>query len=175
MSIALIDSRRLVMLFRDLLVVLCLLMFCETSAAEWVRIERVYDGDTFVLDDGTKVRVQGIDTPETHHPEIGEEPGGKSATRLARYYLEGKRVWLIGNARDVYGRRLARVRLKDNRYYSDIVRAHGYDKNVRSKSSRPSASRSIEDAKYRRIWVKGYFRKNGRWVSGHYRRIRVKP
>jgi endonuclease YncB( thermonuclease family) len=38
------------------------------SPAEWVHVDRVIDGDTFVTSDGTKVRIKNIDTPETKHP-----------------------------------------------------------------------------------------------------------
>ena len=74
------------------------------------------------------VRVADIDTPETHHPRIGREPRGEEATRLARYYLQGRSVWLEGHTQDRYGRRLARVRLSDGRDYAEIVRHSGLDK-----------------------------------------------
>jgi endonuclease YncB( thermonuclease family) len=38
------------------------------SRAEWVHVDRVIDGDTFVTLDGTKLRIKNIDTPETKHP-----------------------------------------------------------------------------------------------------------
>jgi endonuclease YncB( thermonuclease family) len=36
-------------------------------------VERVVDGDTIVLEDGRKVRLIGVDTPETVHPEKAVE------------------------------------------------------------------------------------------------------
>src|SRR5687768_7963563 len=96
--------------------------------AEWARVEWVIDGDTFVTDEGEKIKMLDIDTPETNHPERGYEPGGAAATALAKSLLQGKRVWLEGEGADKYGRRLARVGLSDGRSYSDIVRQQGYDK-----------------------------------------------
>ena len=39
----------------------CFLFLLTSSVhAEWVRIEHVIDGDTFVVSDGTKVRIKNI-------------------------------------------------------------------------------------------------------------------
>jgi hypothetical protein len=103
--------------------------------AEWVTVERVIDGDTFVLPDGTRVRVKDIDTPETKHPTKGKEPGGELATELAKQVLEGKMVWLEGESKDKYGRRVADVNLTTGKSYADIVRANGLDKNALKKTT----------------------------------------
>ena len=47
-------------------------------------LAEVSDGDTLELRDGTRVRLIGIDTPETQHPEFGDECYGQAATRFAR-------------------------------------------------------------------------------------------
>lgn len=164
-------------------------VICALSAslvrAEWVRVVRVIDGDTFVTADGTKVRVQGIDTPETNHPKKPKEPGGEAATVLAQSYLEGRWVWLEGQAEDPYGRRVAKVRLPDGRWYDEIVRSRGYDKsatpvispvgswkgagaNSFSRPQYPGRGPSRELAS-ERSWVEGYYRKDGTWVSGYWR------
>ncbi|MGI9534266.1 MAG: thermonuclease family protein [Thermodesulfobacteriota bacterium] len=80
--------------------------------AEWVRVDRVIDGDTFITSDGKKVRIKNIDTPETNHPYKGKESGGEEAKKLAVFFLEGNYVWLNGKTRDKYGRRLATVKLR---------------------------------------------------------------
>jgi endonuclease YncB( thermonuclease family) len=49
------------------LTALCMsLAFAATAAADPIagRVSRVHDGDTFTLDNGTKIRVFGIDAPE---------------------------------------------------------------------------------------------------------------
>jgi micrococcal nuclease len=72
---------------------------------------RVVDGDTIHVQRGAaveKVRYIGIDTPETHHPTKGEEPGGRQATEANRGLVEGRRVRLELDVQvgDRYGRLL---------------------------------------------------------------------
>jgi len=63
-------------------------------------VERVIDGDTFVLATGERVRFIGVDAPE-----IGE-PGADEATEFVRELTEGQTVWLEsdGNDFDRFGR-----------------------------------------------------------------------
>ncbi|MEW6456937.1 MAG: thermonuclease family protein [Acidobacteriota bacterium] len=152
--------------------------------SEWVRVDRVIDGDTFVTSDGTKVRIRNIDTPETKHPTKGKEPGGEAATQIAKFFLEGNYVWLEGKAKDKYGRRLATVTLPGGGSYADIVRSHGYDKKSNSlysysgssryylggSSSQPKSLNPYSYPSSGMTWVNGYYRKDGTWVSGHWRR-----
>lgn len=88
------------------------------------------DGDTVVvrLGDGRteKVRFIGVDTPETHHPTVGEEPYGREAASFTAKSLNGRTVWLETDAqeRDQYGRLLAYVWLAEPRDGSEAeVRA----------------------------------------------------
>jgi len=111
-----------------ILLLLFLIIFVNPAYAEWVRVGRVIDGDTFVTSNGTKVRIRNIDTPETNHPYKPKEKGGEGAKRLAVFFLEDNFVFLTGNALDKYGRRLATVKLRSGKRYEDIVREHGYDK-----------------------------------------------
>ena len=76
------------------------------SAATQATIEFVVDGDTVFLDDGRKVRLLGIDTPE-----VGDnlECYGDEATALLRQLLpEGTAVWVLPdiNPLDRFGRSL---------------------------------------------------------------------
>jgi len=76
------------------------------SAATVAVIEFVVDGDTVFLDDGRKVRLLGIDTPE-----VGDnlECYGDEATTLLRQLLpEGTPVWVLPDIDplDQYGRSL---------------------------------------------------------------------
>jgi micrococcal nuclease len=81
----------------------------------YLKVESIDDGDTIVLENGETVRYLGIDTPETHHPIIGEECGGKEATELNKRIVLGKRVRLIKDKsdRDHYGRLLRYVFTED--------------------------------------------------------------
>lgn len=77
-------------------------------------ISYVVDGDTVdAIIDGkkTRIRLLGIDTPETVHPRKPVEKFGKEASNFTRKTLEGKNVWLTFDNEpiDHYGRRLAYI------------------------------------------------------------------
>ena len=130
----------------NLRVILYLLFFLVipfSIHAEWVFVDRVIDGDTFVLSDSTKVRIRNIDTPETNHPYKPKEKGGDEAKKLAKFFLEGNYVYLRGNSVDKYGRRLATVKLRGGKRYEEIVRAHGYDKRSGTVYSRKFNKRTV--------------------------------
>lgn len=82
-------------------------------------VERVVDGDTVhVVTRGfpDTVRLVGIDTPETHHPQRGVECFGPQASaRALRLMPPGRRVRLetdpTQDVRDRYGRLLAYIYL----------------------------------------------------------------
>ncbi len=57
---------------------------CTESAAEWVTVRRVNDGDTVELTDGRLVRYIGINTPEIDHALDVAEPFGFAARRKNR-------------------------------------------------------------------------------------------
>lgn len=76
------------------------------AAATEATVEYVHDGDTLFLDDGSKVRLLGVDTPE-----VGDnaECYGDEATALLRQLLpEGSRVRVLADVEpfDQYGRSL---------------------------------------------------------------------
>ena len=77
-----------------------------------VTLDRVVDGDTLELRDGTRVRLIGIDTPETVHPDFGDECYGPEASRYAERLLhpgDELRLVLDVDRYDQYGRLLAYV------------------------------------------------------------------
>lgn len=76
-------------------------------------VARVVDGDTFTIKLGsqtTKVRVIGIDTPESVDPRRPVQCFGKEASARASALLSGKNVWLEvdpnQDTRDRFGRLL---------------------------------------------------------------------
>jgi len=71
----------------------------------------VIDGDTFDLN-GTRIRVAGIDAPETHPARCPEEAAlGAAATRKLAELLRGRPLWVSGLKTDRYGRAVAIVRV----------------------------------------------------------------
>jgi endonuclease YncB( thermonuclease family) len=115
----------------------------ETSAAErasWpdapkdavaAKVQRVSDGDTFVAvvrGRRERIRVIGVDTPESVDPNRPDEPYGEEASKFAKHYLDGETVRLAGDAepRDRYGRMLAYVWLRDGTFWNALLAAEGY-------------------------------------------------
>lgn len=96
----------------------------ETS----VTVKRVVDGDTFESTDGKKVRMIGIDTPETVKPNHPVEPYGKEASQFAKQLLEGKTVTLRFDVEpyDKYNRLLAYVYLPEGTFVNDKLVREGY-------------------------------------------------
>lgn len=84
------------------------------SGCDFQRVSHVIDGDTFVLEDGKKVRMIGIDTPETVDPRKDVQFFGKEAALKLREWINGKDVCLrmdIDRTQDIdrYGRLLRYV------------------------------------------------------------------
>jgi len=75
------------------------------------RVKRVYDGDTLQLENGDKVRLLGINTPEIESLRKSGEPGGEEARLWLQHRLSGQTVKLEEDTelRDHYGRRLAHL------------------------------------------------------------------
>ena len=92
-----------------------------------VYCDRVVDGDTIVvLMDGKKekVRMIGIDTPESVHPDKSTNtPMGKIASKYTKDHLEGQYVRLETDVqeRDKYGRILAYVYLDDKMFNKTLL------------------------------------------------------
>ncbi len=111
------------------------------SASEVYQVERAVDGDTLKLSNGDRVRLIGIDTPESSaNPKLYRDASrtgkdvqtilamGQEAKDFTRKLVEGKFVHLETDStpRDKYGRLLAYVFLEDKTFVNaEIVRA-GY-------------------------------------------------
>ncbi|NMC20684.1 MAG: thermonuclease family protein [Thermogutta sp.] len=81
------------------------------QSGEYV-VERVVDGDTLLLAGGERVRLLGIDAPESVKPNSPVEPFGPEASQAVRDLLSGagNRIRLeTENKRDKYGRLLGVV------------------------------------------------------------------
>lgn len=117
-----------------LLLLLLLLPFgCSGEEDNMFRVSRVVDGDTIVVLMGGKeerVRLIGVDTPETKQPRNPVELYGPEASAFTREALEGKKVRLETDVqeRDRYGRLLAYVYLEDGTFFNEELLRQGYAK-----------------------------------------------
>jgi micrococcal nuclease len=99
---------------------------------QWVRVTHVIDGDTIGVGRGWRyqqMRLIGVDTPETVHPEKPVEVFGLEAAAFTTRQLQSQWVHLefeVGNLRDRYDRLLAYVFLADGTLFNAELIKHGY-------------------------------------------------
>lgn len=102
----------------------------ELPAGLDVTIERVVDGDTIVVSGGERVRLIGVDTPETKDPRRPVGCFGRQASAFTSGLLPaGSRVRLVGDVeqRDRYQRLLAYVyRLPDGLFVNAELLRRGF-------------------------------------------------
>lgn len=92
-------------------------------------VARVYDGDTFELTDGTRIRFIGINTPEMARDERPAEPYANQAYQavvtLLRQHDEQVLLQYGTELHDHYGRTLAHVFLPDGTNLSEWLLLQG--------------------------------------------------
>jgi micrococcal nuclease len=96
------------------------------SLAEGVyRVERVIDGDTLLLTNHARVRLIGVDTPETVKPNHPVEPWGPEASEFTKAFIAKGAVRLQFDRErlDRYDRFLAYVLVDDRMLNEELVRA----------------------------------------------------
>jgi len=106
-----------------------------------ILVKRAVDGDTLVLEDGERVRLIGIDTPEMHESNklyrdasrsrqdaTTIQKLGRLSYEFTKQLVEGKRVSLEFDVErhDRYGRLLAYVYLKDGTFVNARIVQEGY-------------------------------------------------
>lgn len=105
------------------------------ESCDWVDLVRVVDGDTLVVETNTKIRMLGIDSPESVIPNTPPEPYGIEASQVLKDLLRDEhQVCLlsdpVGDKYDKYDRRLAYVFLEDgtdlNAMMIELGAAKGY-------------------------------------------------
>lgn len=91
-------------------------------------ITRVVDGDTIIVEGVGRVRLIGVNTPESVDPRRPVEDFAKEAAAFTRRLAEGKRVRLdYDSARtDRYDRTLAYVFLEDGTFLNAEIIRQGY-------------------------------------------------
>jgi len=110
-----------IFLFAVAFSILIFLLVINLRRSEESVVVRVIDGDTFVLDNGEKVRLLGINAPEKGQRCYDE------ATNALKDLVEGKKVRLEKDKvdRDVYGR-LLRYVFVDNTFVNAELLRQGY-------------------------------------------------
>jgi len=95
--------------------------FAEDIENNTIQVTEVVDGDTFYLENGDKVRMLGINTPESGRPYSEE------ATEFLTNMILGKEVNLVNDSKngdsDSYGRLLAHVYVDDTFVNYEIIKA----------------------------------------------------
>lgn len=94
-------------------------------------VEKVVDGDTFHIkygDEGYKVRMLDIDTPESIKAGVDSQPYALEASELTKKTLTEQKIKLVfeKGTTDQYGRLLAHVILEDGTYYNALMVQNGY-------------------------------------------------
>ena len=134
-------------------------------------VERIVDGDTIVVNSegsSVKIRLIGIDTPESVAPAMsGKENSeeGKTASEYLKELIGGKEVYLEYDVsrNDQYGRVLAYVYLDDKTtMIQEVLLSEGY---AMVMTYQPNVKYADEFA---RLQKQARTEKKGFWGSGYY-------
>ena len=97
------------------------------------RVTEFVDGDTITVDmngRSEKIRMIGVDTPETHDPRKSVECFGKAASEYTKQLIGDKPVRLeadqLSNNRDRYNRLLRHVYTHENKLVQAEIIRNGY-------------------------------------------------
>jgi micrococcal nuclease len=123
------------------LLLFAILVATPCYGIDYFMVSRVVDGDTVILNDNSRVRFIGVDTPE-HHPSSKLQKDakrskqdvetikalGKRATAFTKQLVEGKKVRIeYGQERkDRYGRTLGYLYLQDDTFVNLEIIKQGY-------------------------------------------------
>ncbi|PMP65094.1 MAG: hypothetical protein C0190_07105 [Thermodesulfobacterium geofontis] len=116
-----------------LLFLLFLFLSCEKGSQTSkenllkVKVVKVVDGDTVILENGERLRYAGIDTPEIHTPTNNPQPFALSAFELNKKLTEGKILYFEPSLRerDKYGRLLGELYFENGTSVSEILVKEG--------------------------------------------------
>ena len=91
-------------------------------------VQRVIDGDTVMLKGGARVRLRGVDTPESVHPRREVQYFAKESSAFLKKLIEGKKVLVQFDSyeQDPYGRDLAYLFLVDGTFVNAEIVRRGY-------------------------------------------------
>jgi micrococcal nuclease len=105
-----------------------LLVCIPASSVDYTRVKHVIDGDTVILQNGEKVRLIGINTPEMKRGSSREEPLALAAKLALQSIVMGEKITVrVGiDARDRYGRLLAYLTREDDVDVQEAMLRRGY-------------------------------------------------
>ncbi|PSL26485.1 micrococcal nuclease [Planomicrobium soli] len=124
-----------------------------------VEVTSVIDGDTIkIMYEGKEetVRYLLIDTPETNHPSLGEQPLGKEATKENKRIIDSGDVSIefdVGGRFDDYGRLLAYIYVDGESVQEQLLQsgharvAYVYPPNTRYVDEFEKAEKKARDAR----------------------------
>lgn len=117
----------------EVLQIKALITRLEQTQPGQYHVLQIDDGDTITVamnGQPETVRMIGVDTPETHHPNKPVQCFGKAATRFTRNLIGDSTVRLVADPlddnRDIYGRLLRYVYLPDGTLVNAELITHGY-------------------------------------------------
>ena len=94
-------------------------LYSDNDSGDFIfaTVTRVIDGDTLIANvngENRRVRLLGVDTPETVHPNKPVQFYGREASAYTKKFLTGKNIWLEYDVSplDKYNRHLAYVWLE---------------------------------------------------------------
>lgn len=100
------------------------------SKPQLLNVLKVVDGDTIDVETIGRIRLIGMDTPETVDPRTVVQCFGQEATNKANELLAGKKVTLetdpVSGDKDTYGRSLRYVFLEDGTNFDKFMISEGY-------------------------------------------------
>ncbi len=131
------------------------------SGESVTKVIRVIDGDTFEIEGGERVRLIGIDTPESVKPNSPVECFGKESSEYLKSLIEGKEVRLERDRtdRDRYAR-LLRYAYVGDVFVNEKVVSEGYAEAIAYKPD--TAKQDILD----RAEEAARSEQRGRWAIG---------
>jgi endonuclease YncB( thermonuclease family) len=97
------------------------------TAPRYYAIKKIYDGDTLLLENGHKIRLSSINTPEISKRDKIAEAGGEAAKQWLIQKLADTRIRLRYDLerKDKYGRTLAHIFTKNNTHINLQLIANG--------------------------------------------------
>ncbi|PYI54392.1 thermonuclease family protein [Paenibacillus flagellatus] len=127
-------------------------------------VKRVVDGDTFETKAGDKVRLIGMNTPETVKPNSPVEAYGKEASAYTKKRLTGQTVYLFADAgdKDKYGRLLRYAFIRgESEMFNETLLKEGYANTMTIQPNVMFAKTFVEAEREARNGGKGLWGKSG--------------